>query len=83
VSRDKFNGLAGLNETMESSEGGWARFYSEYPRSSGFLSLSRVGFDLRRNQALVCMPMSVAIKVDACGAMAVMCCSLKGKASGG
>jgi hypothetical protein len=53
VSRDKFNELAGPNETMESSEVGWAKFYSEYPGSSGFLSLSRVGFDHRKNQALV------------------------------
>lgn len=38
---------------MEMSREGWEKFFSEYPGASGLLSLSRVGFDHKKNQALV------------------------------
>ena len=53
LSRAKFESFAGPGGTMEMSEAGWQRFYSEYRGSSGLLSFSRVGFDHKKNQALV------------------------------
>lgn len=34
---------------------GWKEFYKLYPYSQGIMTLSRVGFNLERNQALVCV----------------------------
>ena len=51
--REKFDGFAGEKGMMEMSEAGWARFYDQYPQSAGFLSLSRIGFDRKKSQALV------------------------------
>jgi len=33
--------------------GGWDAFYQEYPKSRGLLAVSTVGFNLRKDQALV------------------------------
>lgn len=53
LSRAKFESFAGPGGMMEMSEVGWQIFYSEYRGASGLLSFSRVGFDHKRNQALV------------------------------
>jgi hypothetical protein len=38
---------------MFSQEGGWQRFYETYPHSQGMITLSRVGFNPKTNQAIV------------------------------
>jgi len=53
ISKTQFEGFAGPNERMERSRVGWEAFYREYRGSSGFLLLSRVGFDRKKSQALV------------------------------
>jgi hypothetical protein len=53
LSRSKFEALTDPGGVMEMSRIGWENFYREYRETSGFLSLSRVGFDHQRNQALV------------------------------
>lgn len=34
---------------------GWGRFYSRYPNADGIITLSRVGFNIEKNQALLCL----------------------------
>lgn len=53
LSRKEFKGFAGEKETMEMSRDGWTKFYNDYPMSAGLISISRVGFDDKRAQALV------------------------------
>src|SRR3989442_4823164 len=53
ISRTKFEGFAGPGEMMEISKEGWEKFYQEYPGALGLVALSRVGFDPKKNQALV------------------------------
>jgi hypothetical protein len=53
ISRTKFEGFAGPGGMMEISKDGWEKFYQEYPGALGLLSLSRVGFDPKKKQALV------------------------------
>jgi hypothetical protein len=53
ISRGKFEDFAGPGGSMEISKDGWEKFYREYPGTLGILSLSRVGFDPKKNQALV------------------------------
>jgi hypothetical protein len=40
-------------EALFSTDTGWTEFYEKYPASQGLLSLSRVGFNPQRDQALV------------------------------
>lgn len=53
ISHEQFERFAGPNGTMGMSRVGWETFYREYPGASGFLLLSRVGFDPKKTQALV------------------------------
>jgi hypothetical protein len=53
ISKTRFEGFAGPNERMEMSRVGWEAFYREYRGASGFILLSRVGFDRKKSQALV------------------------------
>lgn len=43
------NSFGGISDPSEA----WKRFYRRYPYSSGLISLSRVGFNEKKNQALV------------------------------
>lgn len=38
---------------LEDMGAGWRRFYERYPGAPGFIHFSRVGFDLKKEQALV------------------------------
>lgn len=48
-----------FQETMQGKsrtrDDGWDRFYVELPLASGIVQLSRVGFNARRDQALLCL----------------------------
>jgi hypothetical protein len=46
------------------SSGSWARFYKRYPNSVGFVSLSRVGFNLNHDQAFLYVALRCG---DLCG----------------
>ena len=54
VSKDELDAI--FNEKMgilEDMGAGWRRFYERYPGAPGFIDFSRVGFDSKKEQALV------------------------------
>ncbi|MEW5974496.1 MAG: hypothetical protein AB1898_01700 [Acidobacteriota bacterium] len=42
-----------VDEIFRGKTNGWDAFYRKYPEAAGYLTLSRVGFSLGRNEALV------------------------------
>ncbi len=50
VSRESFNGF--FQPTSDARDG-WNAFYTKYPDASGYISFSRVGFNKKKDQALV------------------------------
>ena len=53
VRADEIDALFNQNVGPLADMGGWARFYERYPGAPGLISFSRVGFDPKRDQALV------------------------------
>lgn len=53
VSDQQLIDIFGNTSNLNSTEITWKKFYDEYPRSAGFNSMSRVGFDNAKSQALV------------------------------
>jgi hypothetical protein len=53
ISDQQLIDIFGNTSNLHSTETTWKKFYDVYPRSAGFNSLSRVGFDKAKSQALV------------------------------
>ena len=53
VSDEQLIDIFGNTSNLNSTEVTWKKFYEAYPRSAGFNSLSRVGFNKAKSQALV------------------------------
>jgi hypothetical protein len=54
-----------MNFTFRIPKNGWSNFYKKYPQAQGILSFSRVGFDQRKVQALVCVRSQAGYKMGA------------------
>ena len=59
LSRDEMHAIFSV------SGDGWNSFYKKYPGAQGILSFSRIGFNKRRNQALVCVGNQASYKMGA------------------
>lgn len=53
VSNDELQGIFTTDAAGHPNSDGWAQFYKRYPGSSGIVAFSQVGFNLKRDQALV------------------------------
>ena len=53
VGNDKLQAIFTVNADGRANSNAWAQFYKQYPGSSGIVAFSQVGFNLKKDQALV------------------------------